>query len=58
MMSLMNKFYFWRLLHIWLHKMTETSKGSYHVHLNFLQKAMNRVAFIVDGPADINFTSS
>ena len=38
MMSLMNKFYYWRLLHIWLHKMTETSKGSYHVQLYFPTK--------------------
>ena len=33
MMSLMNKFYFSRLLHIWLHDMTEPSKRSYQEQL-------------------------
>ena len=36
MMSLMNKFYFSRLLHIWLHDMTEVSKSSYQEQLYLL----------------------
>ena len=56
MMSLVNKFYFWRLLHIWLHNMPKLQKARTVCNFIFLQKAMNRVAFVVDGPADINFT--